>query len=244
MSEHPRRRLPWAVPAAGVVLAVALGLILTLAVPRPASSAVAGAQRPAAATSEHRTPVVAFLGDSWTVGYGSGGGTHDFHGYVERTAAILGWRSLDFGVGGSGYTHPGSDKSVYAQRIAAVVAAHPDVIVVQGSLNDSPSTPAAEASAAYTTLHLLRAEADPGTPILVVGASYAPGKPNATIDWINAAIRRAAERVGLAFVNPAQLNWSDPHDPTIWFNPIHVNDHGAQLIAEHLAPLIRPLVRR
>lgn len=223
---------------AGLALAVALAVVILMPPAREATPVPTARQLPVATTLSHRTPTIAFLGDSWTEGVG--GTNHQ--GYAPRTAERLGWHFLNFGVGGSGYTKPGVDHSVFAERIAAVVASHPDVIVVQGSLNDASSTPTAEASAAYTTLRLLHEEADPGTRIIVLGASYNPGTQNATIDWINAAVRSGANRVGLPFVDPALLNWTDPRDPTVWSDPWHPNDEGHQHIANHLAALIPALV--
>jgi lysophospholipase L1-like esterase len=36
--------------------------------------------------------------------------------------------------------------------------------------------------------------------------------------------------------------WSDPADPTIWADPYHVNDVGAQQIAERLAAVLQAVV--
>ena len=73
------------------------------------------------------------------------------------------------------------------------------------------------------------------TLVVVLGSTYVPGTPDATIDWINAAVGAAAERLGLVFVDPAAENWADPDDPTIWADPDHPNDTGHQLIADRLA---------
>jgi len=240
MSELRRHRVLVSGLATGLALVLALAMVLLLSPARSEAPVPASSQRPAAAPWPHRPPVIAFLGDSWTEGVGATG----FQGYAPRTAARLGWHYLNFGIGGSGYTQPGAHHNLFAQRIAAIVASHPDVVVVEGSLNDKSSTPTAEAAAAYTTLSLLHAELGRGTPIIVLGASYNPGTPNTTIDWINAAIAGAAKRVGLPFINPAPLNWTDPRNSAVWYNSLHPNDRGHQLIASHLAPLIRTLVLR
>jgi len=82
------------------------------------------------------------------------------------------------------------------------------------------------------------------TQILVVGASYTPGTPDPTIDWINEAIGAAAHQLGLPFVDPAEENWTDPDDPAIWADPNHPNDAGYQRIADRLAPLLESLLDR
>jgi lysophospholipase L1-like esterase len=228
-----------------VVAAVLLVLVAAAALLLPAGGAgtvpTARADRPAPGTTllEER-PLVAFLGDSWTVGVGA----TDLHGYAARTAEQLGWRYRNLGVSGSGYSLPGPYDSFYAERIESVALSRPDVVVVQGSLNERRSNRTALQTAATSTLADLRAAVDPGTPILVIGASYNPGTPDATIDWINAAVARAATQAGLPFVDPAELTWTDPGDPSVWADSIHPNDRGHQLIADHLAPLLRVLVLR
>jgi lysophospholipase L1-like esterase len=146
------------------------------------------------------------------------------------------------GVGGSGYSVLGRG-STFGERVDRAVATHPDVIVVQGSLNERTSTPQALTAAADGTLSRLRSEAGAHIRILVVGASYTPGTPDATIDWINDAIRGAAARAGLEFVDPAAEDWTDPHDAAIWSDVNHPNDAGYQRVADHLKPLLLALVR-
>lgn len=181
---------------------------------------------------------VTFIGDSWTFGEGA----TPLHGYAYLTGEQLGWTYQVLGVRGSGYTVPGVGGGPFGTRVDRAAATHPDVIVVQGSLNDRAGTVQSLTAAADATLARLRAEAGPRTRILVVGASYTPGMPDATIDWINGAIEGAAARSGLEFVNPAAENWTDPHDPSIWHDVFHPNDTGYQLVADHLEPLLRALV--
>jgi lysophospholipase L1-like esterase len=215
------------------VLAVAAAVLITTGL----RGAEAAAPPPVRAVAGQ--PLVAFLGDSWT----AGAGASDRRGYVVRTAERLGWGYANFGVGGSGYSVPGPHHSPFADRIADLAALHPDVVVVQGSLNERHSTPGALRPAAVRTLDRLRAALAPGTPVLVVGASYNPGTDDATIDWINDAVAEAARQAGLTFVNPAQAGWTDPDDPWVWADSIHPDDRGHQQVAEHLAPLLQSLIR-
>lgn len=186
----------------------------------------------AAPTAHPRPPLIAFLGDSWTVGVGATRG----EGYAPHTAARLGWRYLGgFGVSGSGYTRPGPYNNVFSQRVDRIAAADPDVIVVEGSLNDRDSNPATLQATAYDTLHELQGKTD--AQIVVLGAVCNPGTPTATIGWINQAVGTAAGRLGLPFINPA--HWLDPHDRTLWWNILHPNDKGHQRVAALLAPALR-----
>jgi lysophospholipase L1-like esterase len=243
-----RGRAPWwAVAASGVtgalvataVLLVFGGQSLVQAAAAEQSTAPAAVkERPAAPPAVEERPVVTFVGDSWTVGEGATG----LRGYAVLTGEQLDWQYHVLGVGGSGYTRPGAG-STFGQRVDRAVDTDADVIVVQGSLNERRGAPGALAPAALATLRHLRAEADPDTEVLVVGASYSPGTPDATIDWINGDIRDAAVQVGFRFVNPAVENWTDPDDPTIWNDPNHPNDAGHQLIADRMSSLLQATVQ-
>jgi len=233
-----RLRPPWSPLLAAAPFALVVVAVVLLSTGGPGRGAQADG--PVAVHLVAGRPTVAFLGDSWTTGTGATGRS----GYVVRTAARLGWGYGNLGVGGSGYSVGGPHSSRFADRIPQVAALNPDVVVVQGSLNERGSTRTALRTAAAGTLPALRASLQPGTPILVIGASYDPGTPDATIDWINAAIARAAAQEGLPFVNPATANWTDPDDPSVWSDSIHPNDRGHQLIADHLEPLLRALIRQ
>jgi lysophospholipase L1-like esterase len=227
-----------------VVVAWLLALIAGAALLLPSG---AGGTPSAAASDGPPTPahvddgrtVVTILGDSWTVGFGAA----EHLGYAQRTVRMLGWDWRNLGVSGSGYSVPGPFHSQYGERVDEVVASRPDVVVVQGSLNERTSTPAKLREAADRTLTGLRDDIDPSVPIVVVGASYSPGVPSATIDWINAAISAAAAGAGLPFVDPAAEGWTDPADPSLWFDEIHPGDRGYERIAERMVPLLRSLVR-
>jgi lysophospholipase L1-like esterase len=183
-------------------------------------------------------PSVTFVGDSWTVGQGATA----HRGYAVLTGEQLGWSYRTIGVGGSGYTRPGAAGCTFGQRIDRAADTAADLIVVQGSLNERRGSPEALAPAALATLTRLRETADPQTQILVVGSTYAPGTPDATIDWINEEIAAAAEQVGLPFVDPAAEGWIDARDPALWTDPSHPNDAGYQVVADHLQDVLRGMV--
>jgi lysophospholipase L1-like esterase len=175
---------------------------------------------------------VVFIGDSWT----DGAGATDRFGYAHLTGEQLGGPHWVLGIGGSGYVVPEPGRT-YADRISVALRADPDLVVVQGSLNER-NTPLSDlAPAVAGTLTRLRVELGE-TAVLVLGASYVPGVPDEVIDGINGTIRTAAEQLGLRFVDVAAENWTDPADPSVWADPIHPNDRGHLQIAQRLAPLI------
>jgi len=236
--------------AAGIVLLTAAGLTL---IDEDARSLAPSVDAPeptgdAGMTAEYRTwagttpdaPFVSFIGDSWTEGTGA----TDEVGYAHRTGRLLGWKHRVLGVGGSGYVRGGSDDVPFDERILPAVSGSPDVVVVQGSINER-STPSPELAAAVADMlgRLVRA-AGPDTAVVVLGASHVPGVPDREVDRVNDVVRSRAARLGLRFVDVALEVWSDPADPSIWADPSHVNDVGARQIAARLAPVLAAVVER
>lgn len=237
MASGHRRAPWWAVIASG--LAGALVAVLALVGFGQPTVRPATAERAAVSTAAPAPPSVTFIGDSWTEGIGA----TKLRGYAVLTAEKLGWNYTVLGVGGSGYVALGRG-STFADRIDQAVRTHPDVIVVQGGLNERHTPLAVLAPAALATLRGLRAAADPGTEILVLGASYTPGIDEGVIHAVNTTVSAAATTVGLPFVDPAAENWTDPADPTIWHDWLHPNDRGHQLVADHLAALLKATLDR
>ena len=74
------------------------------------------------------------FGDSWT--YGSAANAPEL-GYAYVLGGTLGWETIVNGVRGSGYLKPGLDGGTFGERIAALdPALDPDLVIVQGSIND------------------------------------------------------------------------------------------------------------
>ena len=250
MTPELSRPSRWAVAVSGIAGALLTGTLVTLGIgssdsvpgaaaapiPDRVTSSSASPSSSPAPVVEDEPSSVAFLGDSWTDGVGA----TDMRGYAVLVGEQLGWAYTELGVSGSGYSLPGVANlgGPFGDRVDEAVAGDADVIVVQGSLNERNSTPEALAPAALATLGRLRIVADPDTRIVVLGAPYNPGTPAATIDWVNAAIGDAAAQAGLEFVDVAAENWSDPADPSIWFDDIHPNDAGHQLIADRVKALL------
>jgi lysophospholipase L1-like esterase len=183
-------------------------------------------------------PAVAFIGDSWTAGVGATGD----RSYAVLTGEQLGWENNVLGVGGSGYVRGGSGNVPFRERIEAAVRGNPDVVVIQGSINERNTPVEQLAPAVAETLTLLRQAAGRDTDVVVLGASYVPGLTRALVDRVNDTVRAEAARQGLRFVDVAAENWTDPADPSIWADRYHPDDRGYQLIADRLVPLLRSVV--
>jgi lysophospholipase L1-like esterase len=218
-----------------VLAAVVMLLVLGVASPVGRADAPVTATTPVAATEE--TPRVTVIGDSWAEGIGATG----LHGYAVLAGQQLDWNYTVLGVGGSGYVNDGPG-STFADRIRQAVDSDPDVLVVEGSVNDRDSDPAVLTRAALRTLTQLRAQAGPDVEIVVIGAFQTPGYGATTVGKINDALEIAAEHVGVEFVDPAADHWIDPADDLLWADENHPNDVGHQVIADRLKTLLRELL--
>lgn len=136
------RRLPLPTPLLLILAAVMAVCLLAAWRPWAGGATVAGdgADRSPAAIVAPEPLILGddtrmlVFGDSWT--YGSAA-TVRTDGYAFVTGRLLGWDTVVDGVRGSGYLKPGIDGPAFGERIAALDAdISPDLIVVQGSIND------------------------------------------------------------------------------------------------------------
>jgi lysophospholipase L1-like esterase len=97
--------------------------------------------------------VVAYLGDDWTAGRGASSRAKRWTTLLSKQ---LGVSERNFGAAGTGYAKSSGHAGSYRSRVAAVVAAHPDVVVVSGGRNDARLAPAkvtVQARTLFETLH-------------------------------------------------------------------------------------------
>ena len=135
---------------------------------------------------------IAVTGDSYT----DAGIAPYFAGLSREIWRLTGWTPIQLGQGSTGYTNNGSSsgdlsRQVYGgpNRLAALEAADPDVVLVVGSGNDvaTPSVVKQAAADYYAALA--------PRPVIVVGVQplYDEGHPSqAALDLVNAAILAAA----------------------------------------------------
>jgi acyl-CoA thioesterase-1 len=227
------------------LLVVLSGLPLvacTTGPPAGRDGAVASASGPATSAAEPAAPSspatvrAVFLGDSCTAGLGSDG-----RGYVAATAAQLGWEAVAAGQSGTGYVDPGTapGQAVYGERVAAVAAQDPDVVVVQGSTNDAGAGDAVgpAASAVYAELQQLLPEAE----IVVLGPLAPPAVEPAQLVAVRNALAAAASQAGLPFIDPITADWLQPVAGLYTSDGLHPNDAGYDRIAAELASELRDL---
>lgn len=219
MSEN--RRGTALLAALAVVTAALVGVALTRHGPTASGAAlVLPTPTPAA-------PVVAFLGDSYTGGSDMGG--NGAAGWPAILAAKRGWDRRMFAVGGSGYINPGLGKP-YADRVAAVIAAHPAMIFIEGSRNDIDYSPADVRAAADAVLRRLQ-RALPQARLIIIGPIMGAGTTPRRIVALSAAIREVALAYGAQWLDPADW-FTGSYANLIGADGIHPTDQGHARMAQ------------
>jgi lysophospholipase L1-like esterase len=199
---------------------------------------------PPSAPASDVAPRIAFLGDSLTAGVGA----PPERGYAWQTAQRLGWPiAVVEGVPGSGFLAAGAGRPM-PDRVAAVVASEPDVVVVAGGTNDSFQgyAPADVGAAAARLLEQLNA-ARPGTTLLVLGPFPTSLDAATASDPTSDAVRAAAEAAGADFLDARDLVRTAVADPDQWeryisADGLHPNELGYGVMADVLAAELRTLV--
>lgn len=192
----------------------------------------------AAGSSEGAGQVVAesrvvVLGDSYTVDSADGAG------YVPPVAEALDWVPLLEALDGTGYVAPGltADPSPYRNRLDAVVADRPDLVLVQGSTNDV-GAPATELAAAADQLYAALAARLPDARVVVLGPVGPPGVDPAGVAGVRDVLRQAAAAAGLTFIDPLAGGWLEPSEG-LYADPVHPNEVGYRQLAIELVAALR-----
>jgi acyl-CoA thioesterase-1 len=179
-------------------------------------------------------PTVVFLGDSLTAGYRLGEGQAWPALLAERFAAEgLPFRAVNAGV--SGDTSAGG-----LARLDWVLRAEPDVVVVELGANDALRGQDLASTEANLRQILDRLQGE-GAAVLLVGLEIPPNYGPAYARRFSALFPRLAEEYGVPLV-PFLLDRVAAEPSLNLGDGIHPNAAGHLLVAETVAPHLRPLV--
>jgi lysophospholipase L1-like esterase len=146
------------------------------------------------------------LGDSVAAGQGAIDGAH---GFPHTMATRLGWTLTLDGVGGTGYTSPGSNAPFYGDpsRLNPLIAAACDYVMIQGGEVVDVPTVALTATEATRICQAILA-AQPATKIILLGWLM-PVSIAASTPWLqwSAGMGAVAASVGGRFIDPLALGW-------------------------------------
>lgn len=247
-----RRRRAWVLPVVALGVAALVGTALWrpwAPATTPASVVAAGAGDAAVATSpeplvlpEH--PSVLVFGDSWT--YGSAASDPSL-GYAYVVGELAGWTTIVDGVRGSGYLKPGIDGADFGTRIAALDPdLDPDLVIVQGSINDRREGAEgyrAAVDAAWDTL----ARVYPRAQVVILGPAPQVLPVEAATARIDRDLRAAAAARDWWYISPLADGWITAENYATVIDTGVGRDHpstaGHRYLAEHLAAAVASLTR-
>ena len=239
----PGKRSCWLLSGAVAAVAVAcvLAAVRPTATPAPASAGVAAAAAtPPPLSSFPGDASVLVFGDSWT--YGSAASEPTL-GYAYVLGEAMGWATTVDGVRGSGYLKPGIDGGSFGERIAALDPdLEPDLVIVEGSINDRALYPEGYTAAVASAWDALSA-LYPDAAIVILGpAPQVLPMQRATARIDEDLARLAADR-GWWYVSPVQDAWitADNYEWVIDASEIgrdHPSTAGHAYLAQRLADAI------
>ena len=182
-----------------------------------------------------------FLGGSLVGGLGASDPERSF---PVQTAKLMGWRAdvegqVETGYVSDGQGFPGAQPLAqpFWQRVDEVVAADPDVVVVQGGRADVEQHSLRDSKKGVRrTLTELRTEL-PDAELVVVGPFMPDGSTSQELEALRDAIRAEATRIGAAFVDPLGEGWITPDNADRFYDATGrtLNDEGHRYLAERLA---------
>lgn len=192
-------------------------------------------------TSQPAAKRVAIIGDSYTACSAMGGcGTAN---YTRKIAPALGWSIKTFAVGGTGYTNSSGGKTTFGERVDDVIAAKPDIVVVEGGRNDLN---AIDRLPAATTDTLTRLKSSlPDAKLIVIGPIGTASSPE-TESTARDIIAAAATGVGAdLFIDPIADGWFTGADAKyIGVDGLHPTDDGHNYMADKLKDRLAPFSSR
>jgi len=178
-------------------------------------------QKPATATA---APVVAFLGDSYTAGSGAPSG----RGWTTLLSGSAGWVERGFGFGGTNYATAGTlpGGTAYVDRVAAVIAAHPDKVIVSGGQNNLGADQSVGIKKTFEGLRGGLPKAD----IIALSPFWKAAALPPALEEVASQVKASVESVGGRYVNIS--NPLEGHPELLDADGVHPNTAGHELIAK------------
>jgi lysophospholipase L1-like esterase len=214
-------------------LALAAAALLALAgcaaaTPSATPLATAASPRPNPALPAH--PLVAFYGDSYTLGTGASS-------TAKRWSTIVcgerGWTEFNPSVNGLGFVN--NRAADHVDLPAEIIAQHPDIVIVTMGLNDTFSYDgsAAQIHRAIDADIGRLASALPQARLVVVEPFWYSDDRPASLATITGWVHDAATRVGADWI-PGASHWIEHHPEWMAADRLHPDDAGYAHIAAEM----------
>jgi lysophospholipase L1-like esterase len=207
------------------VLLAGIGLV-GCATAAPASTAVQGSSPvPAESVPAGDGPLVAFYGDSYTLGTGAS----DISArWSTRISEERGWREFNPSVNGLGFVN---NRTSYGEDDfdlpARIIKADPDIVFVTMGLNDNFSYDrAADRIREQITIDLDRLKTGlPDARFIVVEPFWYTDERPASVEVIIGWVEQAAAEIDADYI-PGASRWIEGHPEWMAADGLHPNDEG------------------
>lgn len=186
------------------------------------------APAPTPAASSPGAPIVAFYGDSYTLGTGADDPGNRWSSVICRER---GWNEVNPSVNGLGFVN---NRGGGEDLVPLVIDADPDIVFITMGLNDNFFWPdrADDIHAAidddFATLHT----ALPDARFIVQPFWYTDEQPE-SLDTISGWVRSAAGRIGADYIDGAK-DWIRGHPEWMADDGLHPNDVGYAAMAKRM----------
>ncbi len=180
-------------------------------------------------------PVVAFLGDDWTTGVGATAKGKRFSTLLSQQ---LNFTERNFGADGTGYAKSTDTEGPYSSRVADIVAANPQLVVVTGGRNDSsddPNTAADQVSRLFAELHSKL----PNVTLVAVAPFWGDSDLPPELVTLAKAIKKGVTDAGGTYIDIEDPIHTHPDYMATDADP---DNDGYAAIAAALAPQLTPLL--
>jgi lysophospholipase L1-like esterase len=180
-------------------------------------------------------PLVAFYGDSYTLGTGASDPSKRWSTVIS---AERGWAEFNPSVNGLGFVNNRSSTPpdyLPSDEISQILAQHPDIVVVTMGLNDNFSMP----ERAEAIEHAIRSDFEtlhdelPTARIVVVEPFWYTDDRPASVQWIIDRVKANAEAIGADYI-PGASHWIEGHPEWMAADGLHPNDEGYAEMARRM----------
>lgn len=240
--EQPGLSAHWATRLAAVT-AIVVGLVTGVGILAGGGMATAPPKmapdttgKLSVASAQLQTAVV--IGDSLSTGHGTNQSAA-WPNQLMTASQLAGlWNIENAAENGAGYVQVGENGSSFLTEVKNAVKADTQLVIFFGSENDMGQS-SGDITAAATDAYALARKQAPKAQLIVVGPPSSSSSPEAERLSVRDAIKTAAEKAGVAFIDPIEQQWL-MNDAATLVGPdgIHPSLAGQQYLAEKMVDIL------
>lgn len=182
-----------------------------------------------------------FLGDSWTEGYSA---LPETDGYAYLTEQAMGWTGTVLGANGTGYMTGHEGIGPYVDRITALPPTPADIVILQGSVNDTSKAEAPDFPATVDRTIAAAKAKFTQADIVMFGVCPVTASPTGLDVTLDQKLGAAAERSSVHYISCISHRWINPSNVDDLIDPAteHPSTRGHVYLAQRLTAELRNLL--